>query len=115
MSKQKITKISMQSIANEVGVARSTVSFVLNGKEKEGRISAEVAKKIRITAQKMNYQVNELARSLRTGHSNTIALVIADISDIFFGTLAYYLQEYAESKGYALIIINTGEKEERLY
>jgi LacI family transcriptional regulator len=86
----------MQSIADAVGVARSTVSFVLNGKEKEGRISEEVA------------------RGLRTGHSNTIALVVADVSDVFFGTMAYHIQEYAESKGYALIIINTGEKQERL-
>ncbi|GHT67694.1 LacI family transcriptional regulator [Bacteroidia bacterium] len=104
----------MQSIADAVGVARSTVSFVLNGKEKEGRISEEVSLKVRTAAKKMNYQINEVARGLRTGYSNTIALVIADVSDVFFGTMAYHIQEYAESKGYALIIINTGEKQERL-
>ncbi|MDR1667545.1 MAG: LacI family transcriptional regulator [Bacteroidales bacterium] len=109
-----VKRVSMQSIADVVGVARSTVSFVLNGKEKEGRISEEVAQKVRLTAKKMNYQINGIARSLRTGSTHTIALVIADISDVFFGTLAYHLQEYAESKGYALIIINTGEKKERL-
>jgi len=107
-------KVSMQSIADEVGVARSTVSFVLNGKEKERRISEEIAQKVRMVAQKMNYQINELARSLRTGFTNTIALLIDDISDPFFGTLAYHLQKYAESKGYVLIIINTSEKQERL-
>jgi LacI family transcriptional regulator len=107
-------KISMQSIADELGIARSTVSFVLNGKEKQGRIGEDLAQKVRMTAKKMNYQVNVIARGLRTGCSNTIALVIADISDVFFGTLAYNLQEYAESKGYALIILNTGEKKERL-
>jgi LacI family transcriptional regulator len=114
MVKKRSHKISMQNIADAVGVARSTVSFVLNGKEKEGRISKEIAQKVRAAATAMNYQINELARSLRTGSSNTIALVIADVSDPFFGTLAYYLQEYAESKGYAMIIINTGEKQERL-
>jgi len=114
MSKKKNTKVSMQTIADTVGVARSTVSFVLNGKEKEGRISEEIAQKVRMTAQNMNYQVNELARSLRTGITNTIALIIDDISDVFFATLAYYLQKYAESKGYALIIVSTGEKQERL-
>ena len=114
MGRKKSDKVSMQTIANAVGVARSTVSFVLNGKEKEGRVSKEMAKKIRIVAQSMNYQINELARSLRTGITNTLALVIDDISDIFFGTLAYYLQRYAESKGYALIIVSIGEKQERL-
>ncbi|MDR0698492.1 MAG: LacI family transcriptional regulator [Tannerella sp.] len=107
-------KVSMQSIADELGVARSTVSFVLNGKEKQGRIGEELAQKIRMTAKEMNYQVNVVARGLRTGCFNTIALVIADISDVFFGAMAYNLQEYAESKGYALIILNTGEKKERL-
>jgi LacI family transcriptional regulator len=106
--------MSMQRIADEAGVSRSTVSFVLNGKEKEGRISEEVARKVRLTAQHMNYQINEIARGLRTGYSNTIALVVADVSDVFFGAMAYHIQEYAESKGYALIIINTGEKQERL-
>lgn len=110
----KSKKVSMQSIADAAGVSLSTVSFVLNGKEKEGRISEEVSRKVQRVAKKMNYQINELARSLRTGFSQTIALVIADISDVFFGSLAYHLQEYAESKGYTMIILNTGEKEERL-
>jgi LacI family transcriptional regulator len=114
MGKKNFKRVSMQSIADTVGVARSTVSFVLNGKEKEGRISEEVARKVRTTAKEMNYQINEMARGLRTGYSNTIALVIADVSDVFFGTMAYHIQEYAESKGYTLIILNTGEKQERL-
>ena len=104
----------MQSIADAAGVARSTVSFVLNGKVKERRISEEVAKKVRAVAKDMNYQFNEVARSLRTGNSHTIALVVADISDVFFATLAYHFQEYAEEKGYILIIVSTDEKKERL-
>jgi len=107
-------KVSMQSIADALGVARSTVSFVLNGKEKQGHISEVLAEKIRGTAKEMNYEFNQLARSLRTGRTHTIALVVANISDVFFGTLAYHIQEYAEEKGYILVILNTGEKKERL-
>ena len=107
-------KISMQNIADAVGVARSTVSLVLNKKDKERRISEDIAKKIRNAAQDLNYHPNEIARSLRTGKTSTIALVVDDISDIFFGTLAYHLQKYAESKGYLLIIVSTGEKHEHL-
>ena len=114
METKKSSKVSMQTIADAVGVARSTVSFVLNGKEKEGRISEEIAQKVRSTAQSMNYQVNELARSLRTGITNTIALIVDDISDLFFAKLAHHLQKYAESKGYALIIVSTGENPENL-
>lgn len=104
----------MQSIADAVGVARSTVSFVLNNKEKEGRISDDVAKKIREAAKNMNYQFNEIARSLRTGSSRTIALVVADISDTFFSTLAYHFQEYANENGYLVTVVSTNEKQERL-
>jgi LacI family transcriptional regulator len=114
MKDKQARKVSMQNIADAVGVARSTVSFVLNGKEKEGRISKEVADKIVAAAGEMNYQFNEVARSLRTGLTHTIALVVADISDVFFATLAYHIQEYAEKNGYALIIMSTGEKKERL-
>ena len=104
----------MQTIADAVGVARSTVSFALNGREDERRISKEMAQKIRMVAKNMNYQVNEVARSLRTGVTHTIALIFDDISDIFFGTLAYHLQNYAESKGYLLIIVCMGEKQKQL-
>jgi len=114
MGKLQNTKVSMQSIADAVGVARSTVSFVLNGKEKEGHINEEIAEKIRKKAEEMNYEFNAIARSLRTGRSYTIALVVANISDVFFGTLAYHIQEYAEKRGYLLVIINTGEKKDRL-
>ena len=110
MEKLQTKKVSMQSIADAVGVARSTVSFVLNGKEKEGHIRDEVAEKVWKKAKEMNYEVNEVARSLRTGRSYTIALVVANISDVFFGTWAYPIQEYAKERGSLLVIINSIEE-----
>jgi len=115
MKDKQNRKLSMQSIADAAGVARSTVSFVLNNRAKERRISEKVEKKVREVAKNMNYQFNEVARTLRTGSSHIIALVVADISDAFFATLAYHFQEYAEEKGYMIIIVSTDEKEERLY
>lgn len=103
------TRVSMQSIADLVGVSRTTVSFVLNGKEKEGRISPVVAKKIKEVARRENYRFNELARSLRTGYTRTIALVVADISDRFFASLAFHVQQQALHKGYLVVIASVGE------
>lgn len=102
-------RVSMQSIADQVGVSRTTVSFVLNGKEKEGRISPVVAEKIKEVARRENYRFNELARSLRTGHTRTIALVVADISDRFFASLAFHVQQQALHKGYLVVIASVGE------
>ncbi|MDR2472951.1 MAG: LacI family transcriptional regulator [Tannerella sp.] len=111
---KKQSKVSMQDVANAAGVSRSTVSFVLNDLAKVRRISADVSLRVKEAAEKMNYQVDQVARSLRTGQSRIIALLVADISDYFFATVAYHCQEYAESRGYTLFIINTGEKQYRL-
>ncbi|WP_106829144.1 LacI family DNA-binding transcriptional regulator [Parabacteroides pacaensis] len=107
-------RVSIKDIANRVGVSTAAVSLVLNGKEKEGRVGKAVADKIRQTAREMNYQPNRLARSLQSGHSQTIGLLVADISNPFFGSLAFYIQEEMEKANYAVIIMNTNESDLRM-
>ena len=102
-------RVSLRTIADQVGVSTATVSIVLNGKNKKGRVSEETSKKIVDKAKELNYMPNTLAKALRMGSSKTIGLVIADISNVFFGTLALHIQEYAEKEGYAIIIVNTSE------
>jgi len=104
-------KVSIKSIAQKIGVSTATVSLVLNGKEKEGRVSKEMATKIRQLAKELNYKPNSLARGLRVGRSQTIGLVVADISNLFFANLAFHIQEYAEKYGYTVLIGNTNESE----
>lgn len=104
-------KVSIKSIAQQIGVSNATVSLVLNGKEKEGRVSKEMADKIRQLAQELNYKPNNLARGLRVGRSHTIGLIVADISNLFFANLAFHIQEYAEKYGYTVLIGNTNESE----
>jgi LacI family transcriptional regulator len=84
---------------------------VLNGKEKEARVGTEMAEKIRQIAIEMNYEPNTLARGLRIGRSQTIGLIVADISNSFFANLAFYIQEQAEKFGYSVIITNTNESD----
>lgn len=109
-----MTRISIKDIAQKVGVSNATVSLVLNGKQKEGRISEEVTKKILKVAKELNYQPNSFARGLRMGRSNTIGLILADISNNFFANIAFYIQEYAEACGYSVIITNTNEDGEKM-
>ena len=71
--------ITMQDIAERVGVNKSTVSHVLNGKHKKARISPEVCVRIKSIARELGYRTNELARSVATGKSNAIAFVSCDI------------------------------------
>lgn len=107
-------KVSIKDIAHEAGVSNATVSLVLNGKEKEGRVSKEVAERVKKIAREMNYQPNGLARSLQSGRTYTIGLIVADISNPFFGTLAYYVQEQIEKAGYTVIIMNSNESDQQI-
>ncbi|MDR0575214.1 MAG: LacI family transcriptional regulator [Tannerella sp.] len=101
--------VSMQDIADRLGVSKGTVSLVLSGKAKNKRVSRELCEKIVRTAKDMDYQPNEIARSLRTGFTKTIGVVVTDISNEFFGRLAFHIQEQAKKYGYIVITTNTNE------
>lgn len=107
-------KVSLKVIARELGVSAATVSLVLNGKNKNGRVSEEMSKRIIDKAAELHYIPNSLAKGLKMGHSKSIGLIVADISNVFFGTLALHLQNYAEKEGYTVIIGNTNEKLEEM-
>lgn len=108
---ERMKRVSIKDIAQAVGVSTATVSLVLTGKNKNGRVSKDMSEKITKVARDMNYQPNRLAMSLQSGRSRTIGLLVADISNPFFGTLAFYVQEEMEKAGYAVIIMNTDESD----
>lgn len=107
-------RVSIKDIAQKVGVSTATVSLVLNGKEKQGRVSKEMADRIRQVVGEMDYRPNRLARSLQSGKTQTVGLLVADISNPFFGTLAFYVQNELEKAGYAVIIMNTNESDAQM-
>lgn len=107
-------RVSIKDIAEKLGVSTATVSLVLSGKDKAGRVSKELSERIKDTAKEMNYEPNNLARSLRMGNTQTIGLIVADISNLFFSSLAFYIQEEAEKHGYTVIITNTNESVDKM-
>ncbi|MDR2920930.1 MAG: LacI family transcriptional regulator [Tannerella sp.] len=107
-------RTSIKDIAQAVGVSAATVSIVLTGKAKNGRVSKEMVEKIKVVAKEMNYQPNRLARSLQSGQSQTIGLLIADILNPFFANLAFHIQEEMRKAGYAVIIMNTDEDSQQM-
>jgi len=107
-------RVSIKDIASRLGVSAAAVSLVLNNKEKNGRVSEVLAERIRAEAQTMNYEPNRFAKGLRSGRSETIGLIVADISNPFFAHLAFHIQEHAEKFGYSVIITNTNEKLDKM-
>ena len=107
-------RVSIKDIAEKLGVSTATISLVLSGKGKDGRVGKEMTEKIKRTALAMNYKPNNLARGLRIGKTNTIGLIVADISNPFFAHMAFHIQEYAEERGYSVIIANTNESNAKM-
>lgn len=108
-------RVSIKDIAKEAGVSTALVSYVINGNEKEKRVGKEIAAKIREIAKKLNYQPNQVAKSLRSGSTKTIGLVIADISNPFFANIARVVEDEARRKGYTVIIGSCDEKAEKAW
>lgn len=100
-------KLSIKDIARQAGVAPSTVSGVINGKAKERRISDKVARSVETIARKAGFRPNNTAVSLRTGKSNILGLIVEDISNPFFATLAKAIEDEAYAQGYKLLYCST--------
>lgn len=105
-------KTSLNDIAQQLGVSKTLVSLVLNGKAKEQRISDEVCKKVIELAKELNYRPNQIAKGLRTGKTNTIGLIIADIANPFFGKLGREIEREAALHGYRVMFCSSDEKAE---
>tara|TARA_B110000967_G_scaffold188908_1_gene212154 strand:+ start:463 stop:1488 length:1026 start_codon:yes stop_codon:yes gene_type:complete len=102
-------KITSQDIADELGISRSVVSFVLNGKNKEMRISDELTQKVLTLVENRNYQANQLARSLKTGKTFIIGLIVADISNPFFANIAREVELELSKYGYDVVFCSSDE------
>ncbi|MGN6531652.1 MAG: LacI family DNA-binding transcriptional regulator [Ginsengibacter sp.] len=106
-------KVLLKDIADYVGVSTALVSYVMNNKEQEERVGAEIAKKIRKAAIKLNYQPNFIAKSLKSGKTNTIGLIVADISNPFFSNIARIIEDEARKLGYVVIFGSSDESAEK--
>lgn len=106
---KRIKRVCIKDIAEKVGVSTALVSYVLNGQEKEKRVGAEVAQRIREVAQEMHYTPNQIARSLRKGTTKTIGLIVADIANPFFSSMARIIEDEANRYGYTVIFGSSDE------
>lgn len=100
-------------MARRLGVSPTTVSFVLNGKQKEKRISDRVAKRIIAMAKKLKYEPNHMARGLRTGKTKTIGLIVEDIANHFFANIAKVVEHRALMQGYRVLYCSTEDSSKK--
>lgn len=101
--------VTLNDIAERVGVSVSTVSRVLNGKASDYRISSETEALILRTAEELSYRPNQIARGLRLKKTHTLGLVSPDVSNPFFAHIIKTVQQAAHGHGYSVIVCNTDE------
>ncbi len=106
-------RILISDIAKELGVSVTTVSFILNDKAKEKRISDALTKRVLAYVEKVGYKPNQLAKSLRTGQTKILGLLVEDIANPFFSNVAKYIERQAYNLGYHIIYCSMDNDEHK--
>lgn len=96
----------IRDVAREAGVAISTVSKVLSGR---GEVSPALRARVLASAAELGYQPNYLAQSLRSGATNLIGLVTADLGTQFSAALAAGIEGNLRAAGYALLVMSSAD------
>lgn len=113
-------KTTIKDIATEAGVSVSLVSFVMNNRAKADgsgrlyRVSEETSQKIMEVARKLDYQPNNAARSLRSGRTNTIGVIVSDISNKFFADIGRYIEDAAYKLNYTVFFGSSDENPDKM-
>jgi LacI family transcriptional regulator len=94
----------MSVIAAALGVSAATVSNALSGK---GRVSPELADKVRTKAAELGYVPSLTARALRTGRSGVLGLVLPDIGNPLFPQIAQAIENAAATAGFGVLIADS--------
>lgn len=95
--------VTMSDVAREAGVSVMTVSHILNGRP---RASEATRQRVLDVVAELGYEVNLTARSLRSGRTGTVALIVPSFHD-YFGEIADRLALLLEASGLHLILERT--------
>ena len=99
---------SITDVAKRAGVGIGTVSRVMSGK---GYVSDKTKAKVLDAVKELNYVPNELARSLTQKRSNTIAIIVPNISNFFYSMMVNEIEQRLRVLGYKMLLGNSfGEK-----
>ncbi|WP_258099805.1 LacI family DNA-binding transcriptional regulator [Marinoscillum pacificum] len=100
-------KTTIHEIAKALNTTASTVSRALNNNP---RISEETRNKVLKMAEKLGYEPNTMAASLRRGHSKIIGIIVPYADRIFFSSVIRGIEEEVKKSGYNVIICQSYEK-----
>ncbi|MDZ5713335.1 LacI family DNA-binding transcriptional regulator [Jeotgalibacillus haloalkalitolerans] len=102
-------KVTINDIAKQAGVAKSTVSRYLNG----GRISQKTSEKIKRIIEEHNYEPNSFARSLKSRKTGFVGVVAPALDSFVTSKILIRMDEELRTRGYTTLISNTSHSIER--
>lgn len=97
---------TISEVATAAGVARATAARTLGG---YGNVSPEVRERVLAAAAELGYRTNALARSMSTGVSHTLGVIVADIGNPFFAGVVRAISDRLRERGFDTIVVSTGE------
>lgn len=98
-------RVTITDVAARTGVSRATVSRALAGNRP---MSPELSDRVLSAAQELGYQVNLVGRALRQQRSSVLGLLVPDLDNPFFASLAEHLSRVAETREMELLIASAG-------
>lgn len=100
---------SVADVARAAGVAKATAARVLGG---YGTVSTKTREAVEAAAARLGYRPNELARSMTTGRTGTVGVVVGDIGNPFFSLAVRGISDRLREAGIGVILANSGEEVE---
>jgi len=97
---------TISDVAKQAGVSPVTVSRVIND---TGNVSAATQEKVKRAIEELGYVPSVMARSLRSKRTRTLALIVPDVTNPFWTTVARGVEDAAQSRGYSVFLHNTDE------
>lgn len=100
----------LKDVASKLNISVSTVSRVVNNKN---YVKPEMREMVMKALDELNYTPNQIARSLKNKSTNTIGIIVPDISEDFFAYLIKGVDDVLSKNGYTIILCDTGENPEK--
>ena len=106
---------TIEEIANLAGVSKTTVSLVINGRGSKYRISKKTQQKILDIVKEKNYTPNQVARGFRRKKTETIGLVVPDLTNWFFSQISHEIELAARQYELQVLIACSDDNENTEY
>lgn len=105
------TQVTLEDVARHAGVSLATASRALNGSER--KVGEKLVERVRASAAVLNYTPNAQAQAMARGRTNVIGLVVHDIADPYFASIAAGVIEAADERDLLVTLASTGRSADR--